>query len=67
MIITREGNAIKMSGEGLPTFVLYPESENKFFLKDFDAQLEFIRDETHKVIKLITYENGKMGMEEQKR
>ncbi len=42
-------------------------SPNKFFLKDFDAQLEFVRDEAGKVIKLVTYENGKRGMEAQKR
>jgi CubicO group peptidase (beta-lactamase class C family) len=65
--ITKEDNAIRMSGDGLPTFVLYPETENKFFLKDIDAQLEFIRDENHKVTKLITYENGKKSMEAQKR
>lgn len=67
MIITKEDNAIKMSGDGIPAFVLYPETENRFFLKDFDAQLEFIRDETGKVIKLVTYENGKKGMEAQKK
>jgi CubicO group peptidase (beta-lactamase class C family) len=67
MIVGKEGNAIRVSGDGIPTFVLYPEAENKFFLKDFDAQLEFIRDETNKVTKLITYENGKKGIEAQKR
>ena len=57
MTITKEDNAIKMSGDGMPTFVLYPETETRFCLKDFDAQLEFIKDETGRVIKLVTYEN----------
>jgi hypothetical protein len=52
-----------VSGDGIPTSMLFPESENKFFLKDFDVQLEFIKDGTNKVIKLIIYENGKRGME----
>lgn len=63
MKVAREINAIKVSGDGIPTALLFPESENKFFLKDFDVQLEFIKDENNKVIKLIIYENGKRGME----
>ncbi|MGD0782025.1 MAG: serine hydrolase [Candidatus Aminicenantales bacterium] len=63
MLVAREDNAIRVSGDGIPTFLLYPEAENKFFIKDFDVQLEFIGDENHKVIKLIIYENGKRGME----
>ena len=67
MIISREGNAIRTSGDGIPAFVLYPESENRFFLKDIDAEIEFVRNEAGVVIKLVTYENGKKGMEAQKR
>jgi CubicO group peptidase (beta-lactamase class C family) len=66
MIISREGNAIRTSGDGIPTLVLYPESKNKFFLKDFDAEIEFIKNEAGVVVKLITYENGNKGMEAQK-
>ena len=54
------------SGDGIPALVLFPESENKFFLKDIDAEIEFIRNGAGVVIKLITYENGKKGMESQK-
>jgi CubicO group peptidase (beta-lactamase class C family) len=67
MLVAREDNAIRVSGDGIPTFLLFPEAENRFFIKDFDVQLEFITDENHKVIKLIIYENGKKGMEAQKR
>ncbi len=63
MFIVQEGQAIKVSGDGIPTFLFYPEADNKFFIKDFDVQLEFIRDENHKVVKLAIYENGKKGME----
>jgi hypothetical protein len=67
MKVAREDNAIKVSGDGLPTFVLYPEAKDKFFVKEFDVQLKFSRDETNKVIKLTVYENGKQIMEMQKR
>ncbi len=37
---------------------IYPESENKFFRKDFDAQFEFIRDDSGSVKRLIYYFKG---------
>lgn len=57
MKVEQEGNAIKVSGDGLPTAVLYPESINKFFLDGYDVQLEFIDNDT-----VAIYENGKQVM-----
>jgi CubicO group peptidase (beta-lactamase class C family) len=38
---------------------LYPESQAKFFIKEFDAQIEFVRNEvTHKVSKILVVQNG---------
>jgi CubicO group peptidase (beta-lactamase class C family) len=67
MIVAKQDDALRISGEGIPTLILYPETESKFFVRDFDAELEFIKDETGKVIKLATYENGNKGMEAAKR
>ncbi len=61
--VTREPNAIKFSGEGMPTHVLYPLAENRFFLKDVDVQMEFVRDAADKVTSLVIYENGKPVMD----
>jgi len=41
----------------VPTAVLFPESDSKFFLEGYDVQLEF--PDTHS---LIVYENGKQVM-----
>jgi CubicO group peptidase (beta-lactamase class C family) len=57
MKVEQEGNAIKVSGDGVPTAVLFPESKNKFFLDGYDVQLEF--PDLHS---LIVYENGKQVM-----
>ncbi|MBO9728418.1 MAG: beta-lactamase family protein [Chitinophaga sp.] len=57
MKVEQEGNALKVSGDGVPTAVLYPESPNKFFLEGYDVQLEF--PDAHS---LIIYENGKQVM-----
>ena len=49
LTVTKEDGALKMSGIGVPTVKLYPETENKFFLKDFDVKFEFIRDDSFTV------------------
>ena len=54
MKIEKEGNALKVSGDGLPTAIVYPESNNKFFLDGYDVQLEF--PDTNS---LIVFESGK--------
>lgn len=40
--ITHVDSVLKFSGYGLPTVRFYPEAENKFFLKEFDVQIEFL-------------------------
>jgi hypothetical protein len=57
MKVEKEGNAVKVSGDGLPTAVLFPESKNKFFLEGYDVQLEFPDNSS-----LIVYEGGKQVM-----
>jgi hypothetical protein len=48
--IIAEDGLLKFSGEGVPSVTLYPESENKFFLKDFDVQFEFTSEDSFKLI-----------------
>ena len=48
------GNAIKASGDGVPTMVFYPESNNKFFVEGYDVQFEFPDNNS-----LVVYEGGK--------
>lgn len=55
--VEQDGNAIKISGDGVPTAVLYPESENTFFLEGYDVQIRF--PDTNS---LVIYENGKQVM-----
>jgi CubicO group peptidase (beta-lactamase class C family) len=55
LIIIKEDSALKISGNGVPTLKLYPETENKFFPKDFDVQFEFVKDDS-----LIITANGKI-------
>ncbi|MFZ0280563.1 MAG: serine hydrolase [Bacteroidales bacterium] len=43
---------------GAPKFALYPEKENEFFLKDFDAQCTFVKDSKGGVNEIIWHQNG---------
>jgi len=57
--ITTENNRIFAQATGQNMFEIYPESEIKFFLKAFDAQLTFIKNEQGKVTELIMHQAGK--------
>lgn len=56
--VEQESDAIKVSGDGAPTAVLYPDSPNTFFLEGYDVQLVFPDLNT-----LVIYENGKQVMQ----
>ena len=47
------------SKNGIPKLPIFAESENNFFLKDFDAGFTFIKNENNIVVKFISHENGK--------
>ncbi|WP_419702015.1 serine hydrolase domain-containing protein [Mucilaginibacter sp. NFX135] len=52
--VEKEGNALKISGDGVPTVVVFPESANKFFMEGYDVQLQF-----PDVNSMIVFEGGK--------
>jgi hypothetical protein len=66
LTITKADNALIFSGNRLPTVTLYPEAENKFFLKDIDVQNKFflkdfdVQFEFTKNDSLIVIANGKI-------
>ncbi len=43
---------------GQPVFRLYPESESKFFIKEADAQVSFVRNSEGEVTHLILHQMG---------
>lgn len=59
MVITTENNRIFVQPTGQPKFEIFPESEMKFFLKAFDAQITFVKNEQGKVTELIMHQAGK--------
>ena len=54
-----EGSQLKAQATGQPSFDLYAEKENLFFLKVVDAKVEFIKNDKGAVTELILYQNGR--------
>jgi len=54
--VTGEDNILIMTGGGMPIIKLYAETENKFFIKGTDVQIEFVNDDSFHLI-----ENGKIS------
>jgi hypothetical protein len=57
--VTLEGEQLMEQATGQPKFPLFAESENKFFLKVVDAQVEFVRDAKGAVASLILHQGGR--------
>lgn len=55
--IKLEGNQLIAQATGQPAFQIHPESENKFFIKEFAAALEFLK-ENDSVSKAILHQGG---------
>lgn len=58
IISVSDGQLISKLGPQ-PQVPLFPESENKFFAKVVDAQIEFEQDKSGAVTALILYQNGR--------
>jgi CubicO group peptidase (beta-lactamase class C family) len=56
--VSTEGNKLFAQATGQPKFELFATSDTEWFLKAVDAKLEFIKDETGKVIKLVLNQGG---------
>jgi len=56
--MTLEGDTLMTQITGQPKFPLFAESENRFFLKVVDAQVEFVKDAQGRVTHLIIHQGG---------
>jgi CubicO group peptidase (beta-lactamase class C family) len=56
--MTLNGDQLETQLTGQPKFPVFPEAENRFFLKVVDAQLEFVKDASGKVTRMILHQGG---------
>jgi CubicO group peptidase (beta-lactamase class C family) len=60
LTITKEGNRLFVQATGQPKNELFATAPTQFFLKTIDAEIEFIKDASGKVSRLILNQGGKM-------
>jgi CubicO group peptidase (beta-lactamase class C family) len=53
-----ENDTLKLIIEGAPKFIMHPEKENEFFIKDFDAQCTFVSDSKGTVNEIIWHQSN---------
>ncbi|MEO8726715.1 MAG: serine hydrolase [Acidobacteriaceae bacterium] len=55
----KDGAGVLMAQiQGQPAFQLHPESAAKFFVREVDAEVEFVRDASGKTKELVLYQGG---------
>ena len=57
--VTYVNGALKAQATGQPTFDLFAKTENMFFYKVVDAQVEFLKNEKGETESLILHQNGR--------
>jgi hypothetical protein len=55
-VITLEGDQLYSQATGQPKVPIFAETETKFFLKVVDAQVEFFKDESGKVLYFVIHQ-----------
>lgn len=56
--ITHDNGRLFLQATGQPKFELFPSSETKFFVKEFDAKVAFVIDANNRVTGLVLHQNG---------
>lgn len=59
MTIERKGNDLIAQATGQQQFQIFPSSQNRFFLKVVDAEIEFQRNKKGEVTGMVLYQGGR--------
>lgn len=57
--VTLDGGHLFATIPGQPSFELFPEAPDTFFVKEVDAQLTFIADKDGKIVSLVLHQGGR--------
>jgi CubicO group peptidase (beta-lactamase class C family) len=58
--LTREPGVLKIAKNNEAPQILYPQAKDKFFFEYFDINIEFLKDDTDTVVKMVAYYEGRM-------
>ena len=64
--LTRGPDVLKIVKSNEAPYILYPQAEDKFFLEYFDFNIEFIKNDTDTVVKMVAYYEGRMIIDAKK-
>ncbi len=56
--VAKQGDQLTVELTNQVPIKIYPETKNKFFIKEFNGEVEFVTDDKGQVTKTIFYENG---------
>jgi D-alanyl-D-alanine-carboxypeptidase/D-alanyl-D-alanine-endopeptidase len=59
IVISKEAARLMARATGQPKIELVPESKTKFFVKEVDAQLEFVVNESGAATSLVLHQSGR--------
>ncbi len=59
LTVTHEGDALMVQATGQPKLRVFAESETKFFYREVNAQITFVRDDAGRVTQLILHQDGR--------
>jgi hypothetical protein len=59
MTVTNENGKLMTQASGQPKVEIFAESETKFFVKAFDAQITFVKDTQGRITNMILHQRGR--------
>lgn len=59
LTVTKDGNQLKTQATGQPVFDVFPKSDNEFYLKVVEAQLQFNKNEAGEVDSVTLFQGGR--------
>jgi len=65
--LTREPGILKIAKNEEAPQILYPQAEDKFFFEYLDINIEFLKNDTGAVVKMVAYYEGRMMIIEAKK
>ena len=58
MTITLKDGRLLLQSPGVPPLPMFAESQTKFFMKNFQVEVEFTKDPTGKITQATVYQGG---------
>jgi hypothetical protein len=63
---SREPGILKLKKNKEAQIIIYPEAQNKFFFEVLDLNIEFLKDDTDTIVKMVAYYEGRMVIDTKK-